>query len=106
MTLSIEASFVAHIEKNVFAFTLMGTKGGATFNDGELQIFTDMDGGMVNITPSFVGKADHFEVKMQSWVEALRGQPDRSPGEDGLKVQKVLDGIYASSDAGREVRVG
>ena len=32
-------------------------------------------------------------------------QPTRAPGEHGLMVQKMLDGIYASAEKGRQVRI-
>jgi predicted dehydrogenase len=103
MTLSIEASFAAHIEKDVFATTIMGTKGGAYVGDEGVKVFTDMDGKMVNVTPAFLRNVDAFAVKMQSWIDAIRGAANPSPGEDGLTVQKILDGIYESAEKGREV---
>jgi len=104
-TLSIEASFAAHIEKDVFATTIMGTKGGVYVGDDGVRVFTDQDGKMVNITPAFVPNVDAFGLKMKSWIEAIRGAKNPSPGEDGLTVQKVLDGIYESTKKGREVTI-
>jgi predicted dehydrogenase len=43
---------------------------------------------------------------MKHFVEVCQGlRPNESSGEQGLMVQKMLDGIYASADAGREVTV-
>jgi hypothetical protein len=39
-------------------------------------------------------------------VEVCRdGRKNESPGEHGLLVQKMLDGVYLSSAAGKEVRI-
>lgn len=104
-SLVIESSFAAHIEKDVFNVQIMGTKGGANFDP--LQVYTDQDGYMMNVQPSFVGTWDMFEYKMKHFVECIRdGKTCEAPGEDGLKVQRMLDAIYASAAKGKEVRVG
>jgi predicted dehydrogenase len=102
--LTIEASFVAHIEKDVFNIQLMGEKAGANWETS--QIFTDQGGYMMNMTPGWLGKWAHFEFKMKHFVEVCRdGRKNESPGEHGLLVQKMLDGVYQSSAAGKEVRI-
>jgi len=104
-SLVIESSFAAHIEKDVFNIQIMGTEGGATYDP--LAIFTDQNGYMMNITPAFVGNWDMFEYKMRHFVECARdGKPCDAPGEDGLAVQAMLDGIYASSEKNREIKIG
>ena len=105
--LQIESSFAAHIEKDIFNFTAMGEKGGCSWENA--SIFTDEHDLMVNMTPTFVGAEDWtrlFEIKLQNWVDACRkGTPLGASGEDGLAVQKMLDAIYRSAAAGREVRI-
>ena len=106
--LNIEASFVAHISEDVFNFSLMGTKGGATWDPATL--YTDRVGHMVNMKPNFVGKVgwgDIWVSKMRNFVEhCLYDKPTMAPAEDGLAVQKMLDGIYASaSKGGKEVAI-
>jgi len=40
------------------------------------------------------------------FIEALlEGRPTMAPAEDGLRVQRILDGIYRSAALGREVRL-
>jgi predicted dehydrogenase len=102
--LVIESSFIAHIEKDVFNVTLMGEKGGAVWDTS--QIFTDHGNYQMNMTPGWLGKWDIFEYKMRHFVEVCRdGRKNESPAEHGLMVQKMLDGVYASSEKGGEVRI-
>ncbi|MEO6434977.1 MAG: Gfo/Idh/MocA family oxidoreductase [Tepidisphaeraceae bacterium] len=102
--LVIESSFIAHIEKDIFNVTLMGEKGGAAWDTS--QIFTDHGGYQMNMAPGWIGKWDVFEYKMKHFVDVCRdGRLNESPGEHGLMVQKMLDGIYASSEKGREVGI-
>jgi predicted dehydrogenase len=107
--LHIEASFAAHIEKDVWNFNLMGQKGGCNWDPP--AVFTDRAGTMVNETPGWInsGAADFptmFKWKLRNWVDAcLNGTPLRAPGEAGLAVQKILDGVYRAADAGKEVKI-
>lgn len=106
-SLSIEASFAAHIEKNEWNFTLMGEKGGATWDPP--AIFTDKHDHMVNTNPDFLPsgqRADHFRIKMRNFVEhVLYDKPTMAPAEHGLMVQKMLDGLYQSAEERREVAI-
>jgi predicted dehydrogenase len=102
--LTIESSFVAHIEKDIFNVQIFGTKGGAIW-DGT-QIFTDYNDYMINATPPYIGKWDMWEYKINHFVEVARdGRKNEAPAEHGLMVQKMLDGVYASAAAGREVTI-
>ena len=106
--LQIESSFIAHIAQNdVFNWTAMGTKAGCNWETCE--IYTDMNDLMVNAKPTFVGPEDWqymFKTKLQNWVDACRkGTKQGASGEDGLAVQKMLDGIYRSAAAGKEVAI-
>jgi predicted dehydrogenase len=103
--LSIEASFVAHIEKDVWTFSVMGEKGGATWEP--CAVFTDANGYMLNMSPGFLppGGWEHiWDRKARHFVDVLRdGKPNLAPGEHGKLVQSMLDGVYASAEQGREV---
>lgn len=106
--LQIEASFAAHIPKNeIWNWSAMGTKGGCSWEDA--AIYTDQNDLMVNMTPVFVSSNDWmylFKTKLQNWVDACtKGTPQGAPAEAGLAVQKMLDGIYRSAKAGKEVTI-
>ena len=105
--MQIEASFAAHIEKDVWNFTMMGDKDGARFDPP--AIFTDTAGTMTNTSPGFMPGADFgklFDFKLRNFVDGcLKNKPLRAPGEAGLAVQKILDGVYRSAEAGREVAI-
>jgi predicted dehydrogenase len=100
--LTIEASFVAHIEQDIFNVQLFGEKGGANWE--ETKLFIDQSGYMMNVKPGFMPDGDPFAYKMRHFVEVCQGiRENESPGEHGLLVQKMLDGVYQSAAAGREV---
>jgi predicted dehydrogenase len=106
--LQIEASFAAHIKEDTWNFTMMGDKGGCQWDPP--MIFTDRAGTMVNESPAYVGGRPDFPYlfacKMRNWAEAcLHDRPLRAPGEAGLAVQKILDGIYRAAESGKEVLI-
>ena len=101
----IEASFAAHIEKDVWNFNVIGEKGGCNWDPA--MIFTDRAGTMVNETPSFLGDNGFdglFGRKLRNFVDGcLYNKPLEAPGEAGLAVQKIIDGVYRSAAAKKEV---
>ena len=102
--MGVESSFAAHIESNCLNVTLMGEKGGASFSP--LKLFKDEAGVMVNVDPVYAGEWSTFDYKMAHWIGVIRGEEKNdAPGEDGLMVQKVLDGLYGSAEKGREVKI-
>ncbi len=102
--LTLEASFVAHIEKDVWNVNIMGEKAGANWESS--QLFTDLNGYMVNAVPQFIGKQEMWDYKMRHFVEVCRdNRKNESPGEHGLMVQKMLDAIYLSAEKGKEVAI-
>lgn len=105
--LQIETSFAAHIKEDIFNLTFAGDKGGGQYDPPE--IYTDRHGTMVNETPAFLPKTEFstlFVYKLQNFVDGcLKGTPLTAPGEAGLVVQKMLDGIYRSAEAGKEVKI-
>ena len=84
-----------------------GREGGATWDPPGL--FTDANDHMVSTKPDWLPSgpgADAFGVKMRNFVDhALYGKETMAPGEHGLMVQKMLNGIYESAEKGREVRI-
>ena len=107
-TLHIESSFAAHIEKNEECyFTLMGEKGGASLDPPNL--FCDVNDHMVTIRPDWLpggAATDGFALKLRNFVDhVLHRKPTMAPATHGLMVQKMLDGIYASAEKGREVKI-
>jgi predicted dehydrogenase len=98
----VEASFAAHVKEPVHDVQIFGTRGGATWSRAE--VYTDMNGYMMNLTPGYLRKTDIWHEKMRHFVEVCRGmRTNASSGEEGLAVQKILSGIYAAAGAGREV---
>jgi len=103
--INIESSFAGHIKEDIFNFTIVGEKAGATWEP--FQLYHDEAGVMLNSTPAFLPREDVFPQKMRHFVDVvLYDKKCEAPAEHGLMVQKMLDGVYQSAEAGREVKIG
>lgn len=102
--LSIETSFAAHIEQDVWSITVVGEKAGACWESS--RIFKDEAGHMVSSKVEHLPQWDYFEYKMRHFVEVCRdGRSSEVPPEHGVMVQKIIDGLYASAEKQREVMI-
>jgi len=104
-TLTLEASWAAHIPEDVWNVTLMGTEGGATTSP--LGIFQEKHQTLVDVAPKQVKETESHTEEIRAFIKAIReGKPSPVPGEQGLMVTRILDGIYRSSaKGGKEVAV-
>jgi predicted dehydrogenase len=99
----VEASFAAHA-KDSWNFSFMGEKGGGELEP--LAVRTDRNGYMVDLAPAFLPNQDCFERKLRFFVDtALYDKPTEAPAMAGLMVQKMIDGIYAAAEKGKEVAI-
>ncbi len=106
--MQIESSFCAHIGQDEAYWELMGTKGG--FSTKDAKLYTDMAGTMVNAQSGFLPAPNYpadVVCKMQNFIDGiLKKTPLCVPGEEGLVVQKMLDGLYRSAaKGGAEVKI-
>ncbi|MDP7975514.1 MAG: hypothetical protein RAK24_05110, partial [TACK group archaeon] len=71
-----------------------------------LRLYTDMNGYMVNITPTYPQAVDEFEMKIKEFIKACKGEaPDPIDPYDMVKLQFLVDAVYRSASAGKEVSV-
>ncbi len=106
--LQIEASFAAHIKEDVWNFTMMGDKGGCQWEPA--MIFTDRAGTMTNESAAYLSNKTDFHnlfiSKLRNFIDgATTNSKLEAPGEAGLAVQKMLDGVYRSAEAGKEISI-
>jgi predicted dehydrogenase len=102
-SLVIESSFCMNGPDGM-NFWIMGDKGGAQFSP--LRFFREEFGTLTNTEPGWMPKADCHTQQMLDFVNAVRGKGKVGvTGEEGLCITQILDAIYASAEAGKEVPV-
>ena len=103
-TLTLEASWAAHIEHDVWTISLLGTEGGAT--TAPLRIFKEKQKTLLDVSPVQVPDAKSHTEEIRAYARAIRtGAAAPVPGEQALMVTRILDGLYQSAKTGREVRL-
>lgn len=109
-TLILEASWASHIkEREEMCTRLCGTRGGLVQrNVGggykyEAEVYTEENGHF--FTKILDGSKLSAPTAQEEFVNSIieKRQP-LATGEQGLKVMKILDGLYKSAETGREVR--
>jgi predicted dehydrogenase len=98
-----EASWASNVREERTYSEILGSKGGAELSP--LTIFTEQHGALVDIQPKFRSIGGH-EAAIAHFVDCiLNGTQPISPGEDGVKMMKILDALYQSAEAGKEVQI-
>lgn len=109
-TLILEASWAANIgEPERMVTWLSGTKGGIVQRnvgggyEFAAEIYTEEGGNLYTkrLDQSTVQTPSAYSEFISSILERRR---PLATGEEGLKVMKILEGIYRSAETGREVR--
>lgn len=109
-TIALEVSWASHHEHpEHVVMAIYGTKGGAVrktenYVDAPIRLFRREHGNLVDVQLATL-PSDTPTVQAD-FIQAIR--EDRAPlcsGDHGLAVMQILDGVYASSRTGKEVRV-
>ena len=102
-TLILKSSWAGNLQDE-FSVSLLGTEGG--FTTSPFVVYTEAHGNLVNVTPVNLPHVETHAEEIRLFVEAIRkGLPSPIPGEQGLVTTAMLEGIYKSSELGREVRL-
>ena len=105
-TVSLECSWALNIPKADHNVVICGEKGGCQLEP--LALVAERKGVLDRVQPEifpYPEKAGHHE-EVRAFVEAVRkGKPSPVPGEEALITQRILDAIYRSGEAGKEVPV-
>jgi len=111
-TLLVEVSWACNMPEGERMFTeLYGDKGGArqvNVDEGyrfKTEYYTEMAGSQVDVV-THGGGSEHVEGGVSHLLTCIeKGREPESPGEHGLAIQRILDGMYRSAALGREVAV-
>ncbi len=104
-TLVLESSFCANQEqRDHFNTELFGTEGGCSYNP--CKMFFERHRTLIDATPAYLPQARAHEDEIRSFVRAiLDDTPVPVTGEEALMTTQIIDALYRSSEAGREVEV-
>ena len=104
-TMSIESAFCVDLPADRFGCDVVGEKGGVSVDPLSVQV--ELGGHLTDCTPNHLPrglKTHHLGVA--AFVDAVaKGKPMPTPADQVIHVQKIIDAIYASSKANKEIRL-
>lgn len=105
-SVAFEFSWASNIDRDLTYFELLGTRGGMSMYNGELKIFTEAAGEMVDVLPRVTNTSGWGENETRHFIDCVkRGKSPIAPPEQAVKMMSIIDAIYASSDTGQEVLI-
>jgi len=106
-SLQIEFSWASNVEEERNFVELRGSKGGCNYVNGDVKLFTEMNGTLCDIHPRLARQkgSSHMAAIAHFADVVLRGATPTIVPADGVHMIKILDAIYESARTGREVRL-
>ncbi|MFB5192047.1 Gfo/Idh/MocA family protein [Alicyclobacillus fastidiosus] len=104
-TLVLEAAFAANVQKrDEMNVKLMGELGGADVFP--LTIYQEKHGSLIDVKPAYLPDKSGYELEIGRFVDAcLGGDAPISTPEQGVKLQRIINGLYASAETGEAVKL-
>ncbi|HET7323797.1 MAG TPA: Gfo/Idh/MocA family oxidoreductase [Halococcus sp.] len=109
-TVSLEAAWATNRPTN-HEFILRGTEAGALFdrNENSLTLYESSTAGVDHLTDTDVTTRpnDAMLAEQEAFLEGVETDtpPEQNTIAEGITVQRIIDAIYHSSEAGRAIRL-
>lgn len=106
-TCHLECSWAANIGEDVTHCQVLGDKAGVSLDLGSKGLsLHGQDGSLLTDTKPLYRKREGFVEEFKAFIASCQtGKRAAIPGEHGQYVQALLDGIYRSAKARREVAI-
>lgn len=103
VSVAFEISWASNIEKDECFYEIYGTKANIKYNNGDLKIFSVINGQFADIQPLIepdLYKGNEFK----HFVNCIRNnqEPSISIVDQNVKMMKLVDAIYKSADEKRQ----
>jgi predicted dehydrogenase len=107
-SLSLEVSWALLLEKNFPYLNIFGTHGAALLNP--FRIHKELNGNLLNVTPALDSTKNiykqSYEAELDHFIRCLTlGEKPIVTADEGVALMKVIDAVYQSAEARREVRL-
>lgn len=100
-SMSFETSWAINDKDTGVCSYIFGDKAGVSYNP--LVIYGEEQNYLMDSMP-VIKPEDRFFNEISHFIECVKeGKEPISPPEDGLTIQKILNGIYNSAKAGKEI---
>jgi predicted dehydrogenase len=102
-SMNFEVSWAINGKNTGIYSSIYGTKAGAELDP--FVIYGEQESILVDSTPT-VKEEDSFANEIREFLDCIKeGREPVSTADDGLQIQKILNGIYDSAKLGKEVLI-
>lgn len=114
ISFNLETSWASHAKpgQDDFFISLMGTEGTIELyvanyaSENTLTFYTEINGIPVTTRPHITGERSDHIYAVAEFARCVREDlPSPAPAKNGLVIMKIIDAIYQSAEAKREVRL-
>ncbi len=107
-SLTLDVSWAVLLEKNFPYLNLFGTDGAALLNP--FRIHKELGGNLLNVTPALESTKNiykqSYELELDHFLRCItQGERPMASAEEGRELMRIIDAIYQSAEARREVRL-
>lgn len=104
-TVDFEFSWASNIEKEYNYYELLGTKGGASFREGKLKIFSEVLDTNIDIIPN-----TNYTIKaiseFEHFIDCIKnGRDPIAIPEQAFEIMRIIDAVYQSSYEKKEISI-
>ena len=100
-SMNFEVSWAVNMKETGIYSYLFGKKAGASLDP--LAFYGEEENYLVDSTPT-IGRGDAFAREIRHFLDCIiEGKEPSITADDGVNVQKMLNGIYDSAKAGKEI---
>lgn len=105
-TMSFEIAWAANLAEQSYV-DILGEKAGVRLLDNApLRILTETSTNVADLSPLVPDAGNRFHAQARAFLAACRGEcPPAATGAEGLVNMRLIDAVYRSAKAGREVAV-
>ncbi len=101
VSMVVEVSWAINGEAEGVTSKIYGNIAGASYSP--CKIYGEQE-GYLSDTDITTSREDNFSNEIRHFIDCIKGEKECiAKGEDGLEIQKILNGIYESSAAGKEI---
>ncbi len=105
-SVAFEFSWASNIQQETIYLELLGTRAGLSLVNGELRIFTEVGGQVADLIPQVRNAGAWGNSETRHFIDCVRtGREPLAKPEEAVKMMQIIDAIYASSQAGREIDI-
>jgi len=102
-TMIFEVSWAVNMREKPFNCEIIGTKAGASLDP--FEIYTEEEGYLMDQRP-VVNTTNMFENEVRHFLDCVKnGTKPITDADEGVAIQKILNGIYDSARLGKEVEL-